>query len=161
MFRFLREGSIPVIRKKSFYEIRRNNDVLILENEVQFSGIVAFLLCLSEILLQQFCHLRACFSVFFLRQILKQFSCPFYLLRTDCRVLGHSISSLGKHAASIQEISSYIQFGHCTRRVLRGGFFVAGWGLCYTTTPSCQKADALWTPGPLGASLLAVQRQKT
>lgn len=43
----------------------------------------------------------------------------------------------------------------------RDGFFVAGWGLCYTTTPSCQKADALWTPGPLGASLLAVQRQKT
>ena len=30
--------------------------------------------------------------------------------------------------------------------------------MCYTTTPSCQKADALWTPGMLGASLLAFQR---
>ena len=33
-------------------------------------------------------------------------------------------------------------------------------GSCDTQLPSCQKADALWTPGMLGASLLAFQRQR-
>ncbi len=37
-------GSIPVFRKKSFYEIRGNDDTLVLEHLAQFSGIVAFLL---------------------------------------------------------------------------------------------------------------------
>ena len=48
---FLRDGNILALRKKSFYEIR-GDDALVLEHLAQFFGIVAFLLRLSEIPLQ-------------------------------------------------------------------------------------------------------------
>ena len=49
---FLRYGNVFALRKKSFYEIRGNDDALVLEHLAQLFGIVAFLLRLSEITLQ-------------------------------------------------------------------------------------------------------------